>query len=191
MKRASAVLDFWFGAPGSAEAGRPRKAWFQKNPDFDREIRTRFGALQSEAAVGRLDAWQASPRGALALIVMLDQFPRNMFRDTPAAFACDAKALAHARCAVRRGFDRDLAPTERVFVYLPFEHAEDIATQRESMRLFNGLKSDPASAGNVDYAQRHFDIIARFGRFPHRNRILGRTSTAEETVFLSQPGSGF
>jgi uncharacterized protein (DUF924 family) len=191
MKQACAVLDFWFGAPGTAEAGRPRKAWFEKNPQFDDEIRTRFGALQAAAAAGRFDAWQASPRGALALIVMLDQFPRNLFRGMPAAFACDEKALSLARRVVARRFDRDLTPTERVFVYLPFEHAEDLDTQRESMRLFAGLRFDPGSIGNIDYARRHFEIIARFGRFPHRNRILGRDSTAEESGLLAQPGSGF
>ena len=191
MKQASRVLDFWFGTPGAADHGKPRKSWFEKNDAFDVEIRERFGDLLAQAASGRLDAWQSRPRGALALIVLLDQFPRNMHRGKPAAFACDARALAVARHAVARGFDRGLLPVERWFVYLPFEHAENLAMQRESLRLFAGLKSFPDSAGILDYPKRHFDVIARFGRFPHRNEILGRPSTAEETAFLKLPGSRF
>ena len=191
MRRASRVLDFWFGAPGSPERGRSRACWFEKNAAFDDEIRDRFGALQADAAAGRLDAWQARPRSALALAVLLDQFPRNMHRGTAAAFACDARAQTVAMHAVRRRFDRALRPVERWFVYLPFEHAEDLARQRESLRLFAGLRFEPECPGAFDYACRHFDVIARFGRFPHRNQVLGRVSTAEEAAYLAQPGSGF
>ena len=187
----AAVLDFWFGAPASAERGRPRRCWFEKSAAFDAEIGARFGALIDAANEGALDAWTATPVAALALAVVLDQFPRNIHRGTPAAFASDARAIAVARAAVRRGFDRLLLPVQRWFLYLPFEHAEDLAAQRESLRLFATLAGDPASAGTIDYARRHYDVVARFGRFPHRNAILGRTSTPEEVVYLQQPGSGF
>jgi uncharacterized protein (DUF924 family) len=191
VRKASRVLDFWFGARPSPDYGHPRKPWFEKSDAFDSDIHERFSNLQAQAAAGRLDAWQASSKSALALIVLLDQFPRNMHRGSPKAFACDPKAHGVARYAVSRGFDRVLLPVERWFVYLPFEHAEDLAMQRESLRLFAGLGFDPESAGAIDYARRHFDIIARFGRFPHRNDILGRISSADETEFLGQPGSGF
>lgn len=189
MNKISSVLDFWFGARDSAEFGRPRKFWFEKNESFDAELRAKFGALQIQAASGRLDAWQSKPAGALALIILLDQFPRNMYRGTRAAFACDAHALRIARNAVARGFDHGLIAVQRWFVYLPYEHSEDIATQRESLRLFSGMRNE--AAGAADYARRHYDIVARFDRFPHRNAILGRESTAEELDFLKQPGSGF
>jgi uncharacterized protein (DUF924 family) len=191
MKQAQAILDFWFGAPGSAEYGKPRQIWFKKDDAFDAEIASRFGAAQKDAAAGRYDAWQATPRGALALLILLDQFPRNMYRGTPASFACDAHAQRVARNAVSHGFDRGLPYVERSFIYLPFEHAEDMASQRMSLRLFATLRNDPGSASNADYARRHYEIVARFGRFPHRNPILGRQSTPEEIEFLKQPGSGF
>ncbi|MCX7891436.1 MAG: DUF924 domain-containing protein [Burkholderiales bacterium] len=185
------VLAFWFGGAGSAESGRPRDCWFRKSDAFDAEIRERFGALHGAAHAGALDAWAETPLAALALLVVLDQFPRNLYRGTPRAFASDARALAVARKAVWRGFDRVLAPVARWFVYLPFEHAEDLTAQRESLRLFARLAGDPASATAIDYARRHYDVIARFGRFPHRNAILGRPSTPEEAEYLRQPGSGF
>ena len=127
----------------------------------------------------------------IALLIVLDQFPRNMFRGTPRAFAADARALALARDAVGRGFDEVLLPVQRWFVYLPFEHAEDLAMQRESLRLFERLATDAAGAGTLTYAMRHYAVIERFGRFPHRNAILGRASTPEELAFLAQPGSSF
>jgi len=191
VKHAKVVLDFWFGAPGAPEYGKSRAVWFKKDDAFDAEIALRFGAAQRAAAAGRYDSWQTSPKGALALTVLLDQFPRNMYRGTPAAFACDSHAQRIARNAVARGFDRDLLPVERWFVYLPFEHAEDRASQCKSLQLFATLRNDPGSAGNMDYARRHYEIVARFGRFPHRNAILGRESTPEEIEFLKQPGSGF
>jgi uncharacterized protein (DUF924 family) len=184
-------MDFWFGARTSPDYGHSRKPWFEKSDTFDRDIRERFGHLQAQAAAGRLDAWQANSKSALALIILLDQLPRNMHRGSPKAFACDSKALGVARFAISRRFDRVLLPVERWFVYLPFEHAEDLAMQRESLRLFAGLDFDSESAGAIDYARRHFDIIARFGRFPHRNDTLTRVSTAAETEFLAQPGSRF
>lgn len=191
MKTAKTVLDFWFGRPGSEEYGKPRKIWFEKNHAFDAELRSHFGFLQSEAAQGRLDAWQARPKSALALILLLDQVPRNIYRGKPRSFATDPRALAIARNTVAKGFDCGMTTVERCFVYLPFEHAEDRASQRESLRLFAGLRNDAGSESNIDYARRHHEIIARFGRFPHRNQILGRESTPEEIEFLKQPGSGF
>jgi len=180
------VLDFWFGAPGSRERGRPRKAWFRKSEPFDAEIRRRFLITWERAARGEFERWQATPLASLALVVTLDQFPRNMFRGTARAFASDSLALAVARETIAREFDRLLSPVERSFVYLPFEHAEDLAAQRRSLALFHALDGE-----QVEYARRHYEIIARYGRFPHRNAILGRPSTAEEIEFLKQPGSSF
>ena len=185
------VLSFWFGPPDSAERGRPRPCWFKKDEQFDQEIRNRFLALHESAHGGALAAWERTPLAALALIVALDQFPRNMFRGEARAFAADALALAVARRAVDQGFDALLRPVERTFVYLPFEHAEDLASQRRSLALYTGLAGESGTAGNLEYARRHYEIIARFGRFPHRNAMLGRDSTPEEEAFLLQPGSSF
>lgn len=177
-----AVLAFWF-AEGP---DRHRKAWFRKDPDFDREIRDRFGRVHRRAAEGRLDHWAASARGLLALIVVLDQFSRNLHRDDPRAFACDAKALALARDALDRGVDRELGAAERGFVYMPFQHSEDIEDQRRSVALFEALGGEAA-----DYARRHLEVIERYGRFPGRNAALGRASTPEEREYLRTPGAGF
>jgi uncharacterized protein (DUF924 family) len=185
------VLDFWFGRPDSDAYRRPREDWFEKSDAFDAAIRARFLELHGRAAAGLLQAWQGAPESLLALILVLDQFPRNLFRGTARAFATDVQALAAAQLAVAKGFDRELPPVQRWFVYLPFEHAEDLALQRRCLELFEGLRGDPESAGAIDYARRHFEIIERFGRFPHRNAILGRASTPEEIEFLRQPGSGF
>ena len=185
------VLEFWFGAPDSPEFGRPRAPWFVKSAEFDALIRDRFFATHEAAATGALDAWSTRPLAALALALALDQFPRNMFRGTPRAFAADARALALARSVVARGYDEFLLPVQRWFVYLPFEHAEDLPAQRESLRLFERLALDAAGAGTLTYAMRHYAVIERFGRFPHRNAILGRESTPEEREFLAEPGSSF
>lgn len=184
---ARSVLDFWFGPEPT-----PRPEWFRKDPAFDEAIRDRFGALVDRALAGELDRWDGSPEGLLALVVVLDQFPRNLFRGQARAFAGDARALGLARAAVGRGDDLHLHLVQRVFVYLPFEHAEDIAAQDESMRLFTALAAEsPAHADTLDYARRHRDVILRFGRFPHRNAALGRLDTQEEADYLRQPGSGF
>jgi len=186
------VLEFWFGAPGSAEHGSLRKCWFEKDPAFDAEIRRRFLALVDEAAAGRLDDWADRPEGLLALIVLLDQFPRNLFRDAPRAFATDAQALALAQQALAQGVDAQLMPVARAFIYLPFEHSEDLAMQDRAVALFSALAQHGAAfASYLDYAERHRDVIRRFGRFPHRNAILGRASTPEEIAFLARPGAGF
>lgn len=187
-----AILDFWFGTPGSAEYGRPRKCWFEKNPAFDEEIRRRFPGLPEEAAAGRLAAWVTQPESLLALILALDQFPRNLFRNDPRAFAGDAAALAHAQEAIGRGFDAQLPPLQRVFTYMPFEHSESPAMQDRSVALFTALAAAHEGFNSfLDYARRHREAIRRFGRFPHRNAALGRASTPEETDYLRQPGSGF
>ncbi|HNT39535.1 MAG TPA: DUF924 family protein [Rubrivivax sp.] len=181
------VLDFWFGAN---DAARPE--WFRKDPAFDDAIRRRFGAQVELALAGGLAEWQETPQGALAFIVLLDQFTRNIFRDTPRAFAGDALALAAARALVRDGGDRALSPRQRAFAYLPFEHAEDRALQAESMRLFGALAAaHPQMATSLEWAARHQVIIERFGRFPHRNLQLGRVSSEEERVFLQGPDSSF
>ena len=189
---ARAVLDFWFGAPGTPEHGTQRTLWFDKNAAVDRAIAQRFGALIEQALRGALDAWAAQPAGALAQIIVLHPYPRNAFRDPPRAFAGDARALAAARALVEAQLDAALTPIERSFVYLPFEHAETLAMQDEAVRLFTRLVAvAPELAQSLDYAQRHRAVIARFGRFPHRNAILGRPSTAEELAFLREPGSRF
>lgn len=181
------VLDFWFGAPDSAEFGQRRKCWFVKDPEFDAEIQAKFGEDFEVAAKGGHDLIAQSATGALALIIMLDQFPRNLFRGSARSFATDSKALTLARLALAAGHDRELNGVQRCFVYLPFEHSEDLADQNESVRLFEAL-GDPEF---LDFAIQHRDIIAHFGRFPHRNAILGRDSTAAEKAFLEQPGSSF
>ena len=185
------ILSFWFGLPGSAEHGRVRAAWFRKDPAFDEAVRQQFSALHQQAAAGSPEAWRANERACLAYIVLLDQMSRNMFRDTPRAFAFDPQALAMARHAVGTELDKRLMPVERMFVYLPFEHSENLADQVRSVELFDSLREAPELADTIPYARRHYDIIARFGRFPHRNRILGRASTAEELEYLSQPGARF
>jgi uncharacterized protein (DUF924 family) len=170
------ILTFWFG--------QDRKAWFEKDPRFDEQIRARFLALYEQAVARELDEWQRAPKSCLALVILLDQFPRNMFRGTARAFAADALALAAARMIVDHGWDKDMTEDERTFAYLPFEHSESLEDQVRSLRLFEGN-------ANFEWARRHWEIIRRFGRFPHRNAVLGRESTPEEAEFLKQPGSGF
>jgi len=181
-----AVLEFWF-----AGAGKPRPEWFRKDAQFDAAIRARFGALHAEAAGGGLADWEASPREALALVIVLDQFSRNLYRDDRRAFAQDARALDLAQAIVARGWDRERLPVERQFIYLPFEHAEDAAIQDRGVALFQALEEYPETRGMTQWAEKHRAIIRRFGRFPQRNAALGRASTPEEVEFLKQPGSGF
>ena len=189
---AQAVLDFWFGAPDSPSFGSARREWFAKDDAFDAPIRERFGAAIESALRGELEPWAEAAPSALAQILLLDQFTRNAFRGTARAFAGDARALAAASRMVGARQDESLAPFMRGFVYLPFEHAESLAMQDEAVRLFTRLAAEsPEQAGMLDYAHRHRAVIERFGRFPHRNEILGRRSTAEEIAFIAQPGSGF
>lgn len=191
MSQAKAILEFWFGHPDEPSYGKPRQVWFSKKTEFDREMETKFLTDYSKAAAGYLDDWLESPETCLALILLLDQFPRNIFRDTPKAFATDWEALSAAQHAIAQGYDRQLLPVQRWFIYLPFEHSEDLAHQRYCVKLFEKLSHDPDSANPIEYAWQHMQIIERFGRFPHRNRIFGRTSTPEEEEFLKQPGSSF
>jgi uncharacterized protein (DUF924 family) len=188
---AASVLDFWFGAPGSAEHGTTRPVWFRKDTAFDEEIRRAFGNAVENALAGDYAEWCATARGALARVILLDQFTRNLFRETPRAFAGDALALATAQEAVARGIDRALDAHGRWFLYMPFEHAEDTAMQHRSLQLFAALSGETHDAGPLEWAQKHADVIFRFGRYPHRNAILGRASTPEEVAFLAQPGSRF
>jgi uncharacterized protein (DUF924 family) len=190
--RAAEVLDFWFGRPGDADHLQTRAEWFRKDEAFDAQIAQRFGALIDAALRGELAPWARQPQSALAQVIVLDQFTRNTRRGTAGMFAGDARALAAARAICNAGDDSRMAGVQRQFVYLPFEHAEDLADQLESLRLFAQLgRDEPALAGLLEWAQKHHDIVARFGRFPHRNAALGRASTAEEIEFLKQPGSGF
>jgi uncharacterized protein (DUF924 family) len=186
------VLDFWFGAPGSAEFGTQRKTWFIKDPAFDRRIAERFGTTIERALRGELDAWAGSPDGALARILLLDQFTRNVFRGQARAFAGDPQALAAASALVGARQDEQLPPFMRAFAYMPFEHAEGMAMQDEAVRLFTRLAAaEPDLADMLDYAHKHRAVIERFGRFPHRNASLGRQSTAEELAWIATPGTGF
>ncbi len=186
------VLAYWFGVPGDAGYGHPRAAWFNKDEAADAEIRSRFRALHMWAHTGLLDAWDEQAESALALTLVLDQFSRQIHRGQPKAFASDGKALAVAEKAIAAGFDQALPPLQRAFFYFPFEHAESLAAQDRAVALFAALAENaPALASFADYARRHREVIARFGRFPHRNAILGRESTPEEAEYLAQPGSGF
>ncbi|HVE09021.1 MAG TPA: DUF924 family protein [Paraburkholderia sp.] len=190
--RAREVLDCWFGAPGSAEFGTDRKQWFKRNAAFDEMLRARFGVLIDAGLAGELDAWQATPLGALALVIVLDQFSRNCHRNTARAFAADALALRVAQRMVESGADLQLpTPYHRAFVYLPYEHSESPDVQRESLRLAAQLQAEPIDPSYYRAAVRHAQVIGRFGRYPHRNAILGRESTDDERAFLEQRGSSF
>lgn len=184
------VLAFWFGAPPLAV----RAEWFRKDPAFDEAIRARFGARVDDAIDGRLPALDpsAGPETVLARLILLDQFPRNLFRGQARAFAGDAQARTLALGLIDAGAERTLHPMQRWFVYLPLEHAEDLALQDRCVALFAALAAEtPGFDSALDYAERHRDVIRRFGRFPHRNSALGRQSTPEEQVYLATPGSGF
>lgn len=168
------IERFWF-------ADDMRQAWFRSTPTLDAEIRERFHDVWQHAARGELDDWADTPEGALALVVVLDQFPLNMFRDVPEAFSTEAAALAVARRAVDTGFDQALSPERRAFLYMPFMHSEDLADQERAVALFEAARL----SDNLRFARHHREIIRRFGRFPHRNGILGRQSTPEEIAYLA------
>lgn len=187
-----AVLDFWFLPLNDPGHLRPRPEWFRKDVEFDRSIREQFLALIEQALAGELLAWHAHAQGALACLILLDQFPRNIWRDTARAFAGDPQALTLALDMIDKGMDRGLTSSERLFVYLPLMHAEDLALQQQCVDLFRELAEHyPEQQEALAYAIRHYDIIARFGRFPHRNQQLARTSTPEEAQFLTEPNSSF
>ena len=191
------LLSLWFGqldTHGLADAEH-RKRWFTKDPVFDDLLRERFGALHTELAHGKPAHWQQTPRGRLATILVLDQLSRNLYRDQPAMVAQDSKALRLAERALQAGDEAQLAAHERYFLYMPFMHAEELGAQERCVELFEHARQQSngpvAQAFDPQWAVRHRDIIKRFGRFPHRNEMLGRSSTAEEAAFLSEPGSSF
>ena len=189
---AEQILDFWFLPATHAEHNHSRVEWFRKDEKFDALIRERFGAAVEQAlAISEFESGNADEM--LAQILLLDQFTRNIFRDTPRAFAGDPLALKLALAMTNSGLDQAVPPIRRSFVYLPFEHAEDLAMQDKSVALFSALNENGGEgfASQLDYAYRHRDIIVRFGRFPHRNAMLGRTSSRAEAEFLTQPGSSF
>ncbi len=192
------INHFWFG---EIKAGQvvpsQKKRWFSVDPLWDQEIRHHFEDTLLQAASGQLDEWQQSPAGALALIILLDQFSRNIYRGSSQAFAFDEKALEVAKCGVDAGVDKSLWPVQRSFFYLPFEHSESIKEQQRSVALFESLYQfvDPEFkeqfSSSLDYAREHHDLIAQFGRFPHRNAVLGRESRAEEIAFLKRDGRAY
>jgi len=189
---AAEVLAFWFGLPGEPDFAQVRSQWFRKDAAFDEAIRSRFLASVEAALAGSLADWANSAPGVLALLILLDQFPRNLFRNQAQAFAGDQAARRLADMALAQGWGQEFSALEKVFVYLPFEHAESLADQERSLALFSELAaSNPGCEGFLDYARRHHEVIVRFGRFPHRNAALGRSSTPEELSYLAQPGSGF
>ncbi|MGH7059919.1 MAG: DUF924 family protein [Stellaceae bacterium] len=183
---AAAVLDFWFGAMGDPERERPRAIWFKGTDEFDAAVRRALLDDYQRAAAGELEAWEEAAESALALVLLLDQVPRNIFRDTPRAYATDAMARAAAERALARGFDRNVPPVWRRFLYMPFHHSENLADQRRSVALFEAVPRSSDRQGSLRrYGHTYLDVIARFGRFPHRNAILGRESTPEEREFLA------
>jgi len=199
--RAESVLQFWFGEvdeDGAVSADASAR-WWKKDPAFDDEIRARFAGLLDSAAAGELGSWRFDPQSALASVILCDQFSRNMHRDTDKAFAYDRLARDASKHALAAGYDEWLQDLEAYFLFMPFMHSEEVEDQRECIRLFDerAEQAGPDSqqrkmlAQGADYARRHMAIIERFGRFPHRNQILGRESSAEEIEFLKQPGSSF
>jgi len=199
MDEIDEIVQFWFGdeADDAAAAARQQGLWWSKNPQTDALIRTRYEPLVLAAEAGGLDAWRATPQGLLALILLTDQFPRNIYRDTPNAFRFDPLARKLCLEALDTGAVAALRPVQRVFCYLPLEHAENLAQQQRCVDLFTALAAEVPEAWRspfeffVGFAEKHRVIIERFGRFPHRNAILGRPSTDEELLFLQQPGSSF
>ncbi|OLF73546.1 hypothetical protein AWH60_11575 [Pseudoalteromonas haloplanktis] len=174
------IIDFWFNE-------LEPKQWWQKDDRLDAQIKTRFGELHHQASVNELFDWRESALGSLAEIIVLDQFSRNIYREKPAAFACDALALALAQAAIAKGFDKELTDEQRVFLYMPFMHSESKLIHDEAVKLYKAL----GIKNNLDFEYQHKAIIDRFNRYPHRNKILGRDSTKEELEFLKQPNSGF
>jgi uncharacterized protein (DUF924 family) len=180
-------LDFWFGPPGDPGREQHREIWFKSTDEFDAALRREFLADYEAAAAGTLQSWEASPEGALALLLLLDQMPRNIFRGTPRAYATDATACAAADRALERGFDQLVPPAWRLFFYMPFHHSEDIADQRRALTLVKALPRNPDRGGSLRrYGYPYIEVIERFGRFPHRNEILGREPTPAEIAFMAE-----
>jgi uncharacterized protein (DUF924 family) len=194
-ERAHALIDFWFGPPGDPEREQNRKIWFKSTPEYDATLRELFLADYERAASGALAAWEAAPDSALALLLLLDQIPRNIFRATPRAYATDALAREVADRALARGFDEHFPKPWRKFVYLPLHHSENLADQRRSLVLFASVREDRDPDDREDrgglrrYGLPYVEVIERFGRFPHRNAILGRASTPEEIAFMERARS--
>ena len=185
------VLDFWLGPRDASDFGERRSIWFESIEAEDLEICDRFLTTYEKAAVGELDNHKETIDGCLGLIITLDQLPRNMFRATPRSFETDELAIKYARLAIKRGYDHDFPPLIRMFFYLPFEHSERLKDQHQCMELINALPDYPDKPRNLKFASRHLEIIERFGRFAHRNDILGRQNTPEEIDFLKEPDSSF
>ena len=185
-ERARALFDFWFGPPEDSERLHHRQIWFRGTPEFDVAVRRGFATDHDQAVAGALQDWEGSPEGALALVILLDQVPRNMFRSTPRAFASDAQALATTKRALAHCFDLAVPAAWRVFFYLPFEHSEVLADQQRGIALLEALPPVQGRPGDRRMSRLHLEIIERFGRFPHRNAILGRELTAQELTFLDQ-----
>ena len=181
------ILDFWFGESPPIE----RNYWFRKDSAFDAAIRDRFGATIAAACAGAFGEWCHDPHGALARVIVLDQFTRNVYRGTPDTFSGDERALATSEGAIDQGFDRRLGPYERWFLCMPFVHSEDRVMQDRGIALFTALAAETGLDSPLPWTKRHAEVIRRFGRFPHRNVILGRASTPEEVAFLTTPGSTF
>ena len=185
-ERAQALFDFWFGVPGDPERLHHRQIWFRSTPEFDAAVRRGFAADHDQAVAGRLADWEGAAESALALVMLLDQVPRNIFRSTKRAFASDALALATTRRALDRGFDLAVPAAWRLFFYLPFEHSEVLADQQRGIALLEATPPVAGRPGDGRMSRLHLEIIERFGRFPHRNPILGRQSSAEELAFLEE-----
>ena len=185
--RAKALLDTWFGPPANPGREQHREIWFKSTEEFDAALREAFLADYRAAAAGALDSWEATPEGALALVLLLDQIPRNIFRGQPHAYSTDAAARAAADRALAKNFDRLIPPVRRLFFYMPFHHSENLDDQRRSRALFDALPRNPDRRGSLRrYGLPYLEVIERFGRFPHRNAILGRESTPEEIAFLAE-----
>jgi uncharacterized protein (DUF924 family) len=194
MDRAETILRFWFDDPEdpAGEYGQQRARWFTKNLAFDDTLRRLFLADYERAVGGDLADWRHQPRPCLALVLLLDQVPRNLFRGDPRSFVSDRAARDTAYHALAQGYDQQVLPVERLFFYLPLEHSETLADQDRCVELMRSLQAThPEFASTLDYALRHQEVIQRFGRFPHRNQVLGRETTPAEAEFLRQPGSSF
>ena len=199
--RINQVLHFWFGdlkkneVPGDDK----QKSWWMKDTEYDKRIKDNFGNDLKMAINGELDYWKTSPEGSLALIILLDQFSRNIYRDTSKAFSQDNKSIQICLEGIEKGFDKKLHPVQRIFYYIPLMHSEDIDMQEKSLKYFSGLSEQykeqksiaDVVSNSYEFAVKHYDIIKRFGRYPHRNEILGRESTPDEIEFLKQPGTSF
>lgn len=186
-QRATALIDFWFGPCGDPDRERHREIWFKSTEEFDAALGREFLTDYEAAAAGALRFWEASALGALAVVLLLDQVPRNIFRATPRAYATDVAAREAAERALEAGFDQKVPPAWRLFFYMPFHHSENLADQRRSVALVNALPRNPDRGGSLRrYGSPYVEVIERFGRFPHRNEILGRQSTAEEIAFLAR-----